>query len=283
MKILKCVILLCIFSSFTSGQEKSKMTYSINVLDEKGKSVSDKGIVSFERESSRKEVNYMAYPAKNFYSDSGYTYEFKSPINGIWQPENKQLTVIIKRKKNPISMYAKRGPEFLPAVGKEVGYDLMTGDWVKPYGKGKISDLIFCIKINKVNERESTSILSISFSNKGDGLLLFSAPYNKGSRLRSGHLAPEKGYADSLIHTRERSPGQAEKNTRDKNNNYYVRVRTKLDDSGNVISAHYGKIYGDFMKFTHYLNPTPNDRNIEFNPNRNLLKKLNSTERVTAP
>ena len=53
--------------------------------------------------------------------------------------------------------------------------------------------------------------------------------------------------------------------------NYFFRVRTVLDEHGNVKSALYGKIYGDFMQFTYYLNPTPNDHNIEFDPPRNLL------------
>jgi hypothetical protein len=47
--------------------------------------------------------------------------------------------------------------------------------------------------------------------------------------------------------------------------------------------AHYGKIYGDFMNFTYYLNPTPNDRNVEFDPKRNLFTNLKDDERVTMP
>jgi hypothetical protein len=37
------------------------------------------------------------------------------------------------------------------------------------------------------------------------------------------------------------------------------------------------------MQFTYYLNPTPNDRNIEFDPKQNLIHNLKSFERVTAP
>jgi hypothetical protein len=60
-------------------------------------------------------------------------------------------------------------------------------------------------------------------------------------------------------------------------------VRTVLDEMGNIKSAHYGKIYGDFMQFKYYLNPTPNDRNIEFDPKRNLLKNLKAMEQVREP
>lgn len=41
--------------------------------------------------------------------------------------------------------------------------------------------------------------------------------------------------------------------------------------TGNIISAQYGKIYGDFLAFTYYLNPSPNDRNVEFDPDQNLF------------
>jgi hypothetical protein len=37
------------------------------------------------------------------------------------------------------------------------------------------------------------------------------------------------------------------------------------------------------MNFRYYLNPTPNDRNVEFAPNHNLPGGLQSFEQVTAP
>ena len=35
--------------------------------------------------------------------------------------------------------------------------------------------------------------------------------------------------------------------------------------------------------FTYYLNPTPNDRNMEFDPTRNLLTGLKEAEKVSVP
>ena len=37
------------------------------------------------------------------------------------------------------------------------------------------------------------------------------------------------------------------------------------------------------MEFSYYLNPTPNDRNVEFDPKQNLLGGLKVGEGVTAP
>ena len=69
----------------------------------------------------------------------------------------------------------------------------------------------------------------------------------------------------------------------DEYRNYYFRVRTKLDENGNVVSARYGKIYGDFMQFSYYFNPTPNDRNVEFDPKQNLMTNLKPDEGVNEP
>jgi hypothetical protein len=44
----------------------------------------------------------------------------------------------------------------------------------------------------------------------------------------------------------------------------------ELDEQGNIKSAHYGKIYGDFLNFCYYFNPDSNSLNMEFDPGRNL-------------
>ena len=68
----------------------------------------------------------------------------------------------------------------------------------------------------------------------------------------------------------------------DKSRCYCFRVRSKFDDKGNLVDAYYGKVYGDFkihahinigldiVKFLYYLNPTPNDRNLEWDMKNNL-------------
>jgi len=35
--------------------------------------------------------------------------------------------------------------------------------------------------------------------------------------------------------------------------------------------------------FKYFLNPTPNDRNVEFDPKQNLFKNLSSLEEVSDP
>jgi hypothetical protein len=69
----------------------------------------------------------------------------------------------------------------------------------------------------------------------------------------------------------------------DARRNYYLRIRSKRDEDGNVILGYYGKIYGEFPEVTYYLNPTPNDRNVEFDMKNNLLRNLKNEERPRAP
>ena len=116
-------------------------------------------------------------------------------------------------------------------------------------------------------------------------MVAFEAPIEREqkSQFRSAYQAPEKGYLRSLTHEWVRKPNKPDVNTRKRTRNYYIRVRTKLDEKGNVISAHYGKIYGDFMNFTHYLNPTPNDRNVEFDPKKNLIDTGRRGDKVHDP
>jgi len=114
-------------------------------------------------------------------------------------------------------------------------------------------------------------VVKITFPGKEDGLIVFDRDPWKGSELRSDYEAPAQGYqpAVTLVQTVIENK-MTDDAKRDRN--YYLRVRTKLDENGNIISANYGKIYGDFMTIIYYFNPTPNDRNVEFDPSRNLLK-----------
>jgi hypothetical protein len=218
------------------------------------------------------------YPVRVVY-ELGMSYDpLKWNLNPTW---------VLKKIRNPIPMYAKSVNLGLPVMGEAAGFDLMVGDWVAPNGSGKEAHVLFTGYLDKRSERDFDYELTVSFPNPGDGIQEFSVPQtrfpNDGSALRSAHAAPPDGYQPVWVQRRTRSPGKPEQNNIDPNRNYFFRVRTVLDENGDVKNAYYGKIYGDFMQFRYYLNPTPNDGNVEFDPKQNLLKGLKSTERVDAP
>lgn len=231
-----------------------------------------------------------------YYSTGGAEYDFdlKNKANGQWHPWNPTLTVALKKIVNPIPMYARwirSEPSAFKKTGqppivfkKSIGYDLMAGDWVAPYGKGANADIIFTEDFNKQARSDYDYKLTVSFPKAGDGIQEFTVPdAEKNSGLRSPHEAPADGYQPQLVEETSEQPGQASKFGSDPNRNYFFRVRTVLDENGNVKSALYGKIYGDFMQFSYYLNPTPNSRNVEFDPKQDLLGGLKSFEGVSAP
>ncbi len=181
-------------------------------------------------------------------------------------------------------MYAKSVDLEMPVLGTNIGYDLIVGDCVGPYGKGINTDIIFKKEYNEKSSRDYHSKITVSFPKAGDGIQVFDiSDSEKDSELRSPHEANTNGYQAELTREIRAHPGQNNTYEYDPNRIYLLRVRTVLDHEGNVVSAHYGKIYGDFMQFTYYLNPTPNSRNIEFDPKQNLMKNLKSLEGVDAP
>jgi uncharacterized membrane protein YeaQ/YmgE (transglycosylase-associated protein family) len=163
---------------------------------------------------------------------------------------------------------------------------ILFGVVVAPHGKGTHTDILFTAQDNRRAADNFDYNLAVSFPNKGDGIQSFEpSPFrpNEGSELRSPHEAPEGGYEPQWVKAQSQRPGEPSQYGLDDKLNFFFRVRTELDEHGNVKSALYGKIYGDFMHFCYYLNPTSNDRSMEFDPSRNLLVGLRGSQIVDAP
>lgn len=197
------------------------------------------------------------------------------------------IEVMLKRIKHPVPMYAKRVEVKIPESNKPIGYDLVQGDLVAPYGKGQISDLVFETERHVVSSEDYDGTLTLRFSNEGDGLIAHEIEHPDPPGLQMPYAAPDDGYVSSKTweesrHTSETGKGKII-STASNRMNYFIRVRTVRDNEGKIVSALYGKIHGDFrwfigarapksgLAFTYYLNPD-GTRNIEYDPKRNLLK-----------
>jgi hypothetical protein len=233
------------------------------------------------------ETSEVAYPLSFRVEKQGYYFTWAQHDLGQgydlarW---NFTQTLVLRRIGKPIAMYARLVDENPPTLGQPIGYDLMIGDWVWDGHKGSTADIIFQKWAYRKSGADYEYKVKVTFPKPGDGIQTYTIPDSEmGSGLRSPHEAPLDGYQPELDKERSAHPGQAAKNDDDPNRIYLFRVRTAKDHEGNIVSAHYGKIYGDFMQFRYYLNPTPNDRNIEFDPKQNLLQGLQSFETVQAP
>jgi hypothetical protein len=199
---------------------------------------------------------------------------------------SQEVIVVLREQKNPIPMYAKKSRLWKGKndfEGKWVGYDLIASDYVPPYGKGLYADFEFNTNYDKQDMWNYRFDLSVRFPNEGDGLLPYKVK-DYTSKLKSDYIAPDSGYERFLKYFEYRAGSDMAPDTNlDRSRKYYFRVRTKLDEDGDVISALYGKLYGEFPDLNYYLNPNENDRNIEFDPKQNLFLKLPPEERQFEP
>lgn len=234
------------------------------------------------------------------YVDRGRSFSFTNQVGNKWQPWNPTVELQIMRVENPIPMYARSYVNsipglYMPDVGKPVGFDLMKGDWIAPHGSGETCDVIFKLDVTSLGQRKTDrgpmfdAVFSVAFTNEGDGLQAFYAHPREGNALRSPRFAPVAGYTNQRVATAYEHETDSYREERE-DQNYFFRVRTRRDESGRIVSALYGKIYGEIdfgskgdLRFRYYLNPTPNDRNLEFDPALNLFTNLPSLEQVRDP
>ncbi|MGD9873003.1 MAG: hypothetical protein AB7T27_01915 [Kiritimatiellia bacterium] len=205
---------------------------------------------------------------------------------------NVTVPVVLKRIRNPISMYSREVENPYISAFEGIGryrligasrYDFVKGDFLSPYGNGSIADLDYNWKMtihstNKVGRALDKDMhLEIRMTNVLDGICKGNADGgkgnngNEGSSYISAYEAPAEGYTNNISLYWKVRGMKAESND-DQHSLYYFRIRTQTSETGQVTNALYGKIYGQINgTFTYYLNPTPNDRNVEFDPQRNLF------------
>ena len=227
-----------------------------------------------------------------------------SLLDGKWQPYGLTHTIVLRPIKKQIPMCQPRGHfscDF-PKPGMPIGLDLMACDWVAPYGKGETADLLLLYSIADGDDRKSEK-LEISFPNKGDGL--YRKPRFRGSWYSTDYNAStdNEDYKPTLeFHRKVKYKlitsgwGKGEKDEIVMSRNMFtdnefivLRTRTKLDENGDVSSCHYSKIIGPIqfiggrLSFKWFMNPTPNDTNLEEDPNHRLdLSDLKEMERQRA-
>jgi len=254
------------------------------------------GVVTLTCPSEIGKFGYGVRDTSGYYRNNGAPYTFRGPTNNQWQPWNPTIEIVVRPIVNPVAMYARPTREiFIPKTNRKYGYDLMIGDWVAPDGKGQTPDLMFEVTGHTTDYKDNDSTLMVSFANSLDGVQEFVA--QNGSSFVSPREAPVDGYKDNLTFRQLRKPGMASSdwiNDNQNPKNYFFRVRTVMDEKGNIKSALYGKIYGGFdfggavehcyLKIgKSYLNPEPNSRNMEFDTSKNLLKGLKRGDVITAP
>lgn len=219
-------------------------------------------------------------------------------INGLenerWQPWDETYTTHLRPVLNPVPFYARSSWIELPIIDQPCGYDLQIADWVKPYGKGQASDLVFTVTRRYESRNDFEVRATVTFTNKLDGIQEADMPEcGLHSEFRWSRAAPESGYEPKIETWFKNSRATSYTQNATDQQMYFFRVRT-VEKDGRIMSAHYGKIAGGFrlapsnsatckIQLTYYLNPTPLDRNMESDPKRNLLPGLDRMETPQFP
>jgi hypothetical protein len=252
--------------------------------------LSDKNGVFTATGPSYNQIYYGAQK-EGYYETIGLECKYKkiSPTRLYWEPYNPELTVVLKKTIEPVPMYARKKTLQMPELNKTIGYDLEIGDWVAPHGKGTKSDFICYATRRSASMQDFDTLVQITFSNAGDGIMEHSVNKKHGSCLISPQKAPLGNYKTEWKREKSARPnGQHINWDADESMNYLFRVRTQLDENGRIISANYGKIYGDivtggevaeklWLHFTYYYNPNPQSRSLEYDARRNLAEENDKT------
>jgi len=205
----------------------------------------------------------------------------------------REASVLLRPERDPIAMYAKMVTLKIPERGREYGFDFFKGDLVLPGHKGSQVDVKIKFDRDLVDSNNFTQTVSLSFINPTDGIVEMKT--NKAwnaSVLKTPYEAVSNGYTKDfkLKYTRG-SSGASKSNI---NMPLFIRLRSSEDKEGNIETAYYCKIFSGIelfgvladkpsLKMTYYCNPSINDRNLEFNPRKNLFKNLKDEEKVSAP
>ena len=237
---------------------------------------------------------------------------YPAQVEGLSKDGNHDVEVVLPRILNPVPLYAMRlvGLKF-PMQGAWLGFDFEAADWVAPHGKGKSADILLRfrnefkgwdqsieghegfdreVKFSKemyqaarmewtmdkfrVDYGKWDGVMEISFPGEKEGLVE-ATKFLSYSRFKMPHSAPLEGYVPSWrCENRSYRSWSAREDK-----GFFLRTRVKFDKQGNIISANYAKVRGDFrldakhscVGFSYYFNPNTNDRNLEFDLKKNLF------------
>lgn len=226
----------------------------------------------------------------------GY-YESQKKIS-IVKSKNRAISFVLRPKKNPIAMYAKH---MVVQVDKNIstyGLNLIDGTVVLSGKRGTDSDVYISsrIKVKSSNwaNLDLSHKLELTFPHKNDGVAVARIDEKWwDSKYKSAYQAPKNGYMNvfEVSLSRSKSGGIQNKNIDEP---LYLRIRTVTNKNGKIVSAIYCKVFPGIsvmgalsdtpgFEMTYYCDPTPNDRNVEFDLNKNLFKSLKPDNRVLAP
>jgi hypothetical protein len=248
------------------------------------------GIVELTGRTRRHETLAKA-TIEGYYSSEVYRFMMTGSNGNHWEPWPVEVNLVMKKIRNPHPMYAVKPGDnmkftFPNADILAIAFDVMEGDWVAPHGKGKIADLVLSPRRNeeKASEQLPPGTMLLAFSNPNDGIIAIADAPAGGSDLASPTEAPISGYLKECVFSNRPLVDGLFPGLELSRRVWVFRVRSKVDDKGNIVNAYYGKIQGQpeilffrqgpAFRMTYYLNGKENDRSLEWDMKTNLFNDL---------
>lgn len=209
-----------------------------------------------------------------------------------WTVTN-DVRFVLRKVGSPIPLKAKSVKRWCaeglyPEGTNTLAYDLMSGDWLPPLGKGTFADIelvhrridrgVGILYDGSATNRIWRDEVEMRFNGDGNGLVGYVSDPSETLRVR---IAPESGYRPSHVIWAEKDANLRYSSSEDRNQSFAFRIRTRRDDCGEIIEAFHGKIYGNpnlidgggypllGFEMTYYLNPVSLDRNLEWDRKNN--------------
>lgn len=193
---------------------------------------------------------------------------------GRWQPFGSQMTVVLKELRMPGRLCVF--PDSLrncriPVFGEWIGFDLEYADWTMPYGKGHNRDMLLRFSAEEKSMTDYAYVMEVSFTNNP-----YAGAYvmkvDARSKLTTEYVADSNAtFQTSFSFKSVQRPGQPRRLDILNRDSYLVfRTRTRVDEHGQLVGSHYGKILGRWLSDTEFMilsdgcfNSIENDVNIE--------------------
>ena len=250
-------------------------------------------------------------PPKDYYPSFGIRHQFThKPVFPLmhWRPTDIVITASLQRVMHPLPLFVKRmgwciGSDAIDKNGRFFACDLVKGEFLPPFGKGEIADVVFsCPPQEYIGDgfngrnfrapRYKNTIVAIFQGDEANGIQ--SVSVTNPQALLKVREALENGYQRKLTFSESMAYDLQRREGLDSGKCYCFRIRTERDEEGRIKSSLFGKIYGDpvfllngvdrwtqkvgGIAFLYYLNTTPNDRNLEWDRKTNLCDKPGNLE-----
>ncbi len=279
------------------------------------KTTDENGICHLKGETNNGKTGVnIHYPPKGYYPNSFCVrHQFtQKPLLSLmrWRPTDLVITAKLQRVGHAVPLFVKRigrklGSDAILANGESFAYDLVKGAFLPPFGEGQTADIVFSRSPQEylgegnngngyVAPRYKNTLLLTFQGDEANGIL--ESPMPDAQTYCWIRRAPEEGYSREISFSEATSSDLQRIEGLDAKKCYCFRIRTNRDERGNIKSSLYGKIYGDPSFFLegsdrwkqkicgisllYYLNPTPNDRNLEWDRKNNFCDKPGNLEKI---